>query len=190
MGLGERRELVMGREAGRAAVHGVAKSCTRLSDWTELNQFMTSPSSLSHCSSRKSGKAVNIQKHRARASLQEGGRGPVRGHLGTWRVCVVFSQDFENGLSVRYACNAMNFPLSTAFIVSHRFWVVVFSFSFVSMHILISFLISSVIYWLFKSMLFSLHMFVFLIVFFFSCSWHQILLHCDQIRCLKWFQYF
>ena len=32
MGLGERRELVMGREAGRAAVHGVAKSCTRLSD--------------------------------------------------------------------------------------------------------------------------------------------------------------
>ena len=33
----------------------------------------------------------------------------------------------------------MNFPLSTAFIVSHRFGVVVFSFSFVSMHILISF---------------------------------------------------
>ena len=37
----------------------------------------------------------------------------------------------------------MNLPLSTAFTVSHRFWVVVFSFSFVSMHILISFLISS-----------------------------------------------
>ena len=35
----------------------------------------------------------------------------------------------------------MNFPLRTAFTVSHRFWVVVFSFSFVSMHILISFLI-------------------------------------------------
>ena len=31
------RELVMDREAGRAAVHGVAKSRTRLSDWTELN---------------------------------------------------------------------------------------------------------------------------------------------------------
>ena len=29
---------------------------------------------------------------------------------------------------------AMNLPLSTAFIVSHRFWVVAFSFSFVSMH--------------------------------------------------------
>ena len=36
---------------------------------------------------------------------------------------------------LRYACIAMNFPLSTAFIVSHRFWVVVFSFSLVSMHI-------------------------------------------------------
>ena len=31
----------------------------------------------------------------------------------------------------------MNFPLRTAFTVSHRFWVVVFLFSFVSMQILI-----------------------------------------------------
>ena len=58
--------------------------------------------------------------------------------------------------------------LSTAFTESHRFWVLVFSFSFVFIHILISFLTSSVICWLFRSMLFSLHMFVFLIVSFFS----------------------
>ena len=35
--LSELRELVMDREALHAAIHGVAKSRTRLSDWTELN---------------------------------------------------------------------------------------------------------------------------------------------------------
>ena len=37
MDLGGLRELVMDREVWRTAVHGVAKSRTRLSDWTELN---------------------------------------------------------------------------------------------------------------------------------------------------------
>ena len=56
-----------------------------------------------------------------------------------------------------YACIAMSLSLITAFTVSHRFWVVVLSFSFVSIHILISFLISSVICCLFISVLFSLN---------------------------------
>ena len=37
MGLGRLQELVMDREAWRAAIHGVTKNRTQLSDRTELN---------------------------------------------------------------------------------------------------------------------------------------------------------
>ena len=41
--LSELWEMVMDREAWRAVIHGVAKSWTPLSNWTELKLFLIQP---------------------------------------------------------------------------------------------------------------------------------------------------
>ena len=51
MGLSELQELVMDRESWRAAIHGVAKSQTWLSDWTELKLKFHFPDHISTCDS-------------------------------------------------------------------------------------------------------------------------------------------
>ena len=41
MNLGKLWEMVVDREGWRAAIHGVTKSWTQLSDWTELTEFLS-----------------------------------------------------------------------------------------------------------------------------------------------------
>ena len=54
MDISELQELVMDREAWRAAIHGVAKSRTQLSDWTELKSDCDSVSLKPVCCSMSS----------------------------------------------------------------------------------------------------------------------------------------
>ena len=60
MSLSELWELVMDREDWRAVIHGVTKSQTRLSDWTELKWLFTSGGQSTGASASASVLSVNI----------------------------------------------------------------------------------------------------------------------------------
>ena len=59
--LGELRELVLDREAWSAAIHGVAKSRTQLSDWSDLITYVTEFQMGSIANSGVSGKLLGFQ---------------------------------------------------------------------------------------------------------------------------------
>ena len=65
MSLGRLQELVMGREPWRSKVHGVTKSWTRLSNWTELNWT-------SSCFQVKSSQDLQARKRQFSSGEQEG----------------------------------------------------------------------------------------------------------------------
>ena len=62
MSLGELPELVMDREAWHAVIHGVTKSQTRLSDWTELNWTEPTSNPQSSFPCKKQGKREAISR--------------------------------------------------------------------------------------------------------------------------------
>ena len=80
----------------------------------------------------------------------------------------------------------MNFPLRTAFAVSHSVWIVVSSFSFVSRKFLISSLISC---WPIQCLIarYSASM-ILSVLGFFLWAWFLVSVPCGQRKCLIWFQ--
>ena len=89
MDLGGLQELVMDRETWHAAVHGVSKSWTQLSDWTELNYNFNTHlvQRIKNSSSKKKKKthpaAVQPTSQLWTRPPPRPGRAPQRSHLGT-----------------------------------------------------------------------------------------------------------
>ena len=78
------QELVMDREAWRAAIHGVAKSWTRLNDWTELNLLLTT--------TLWSRSAFYLQRHWHTEQLGS----LTTSHSGRWRSWVVIQSNLTS----------------------------------------------------------------------------------------------
>ena len=105
MSLSELHYLVMDREAWWAAVHGVVKSWTGLSDWTELNWTEEKLKSLlmKVKENEKAGLKLNTEKSKIRAS------GPIT----SWQIDreTVIDFIFLGSKSLQMVTTGMKFPV-------------------------------------------------------------------------------
>jgi len=112
--LSDLQELVMDREAWRAAIHGVAKSRTRLSDWTELNWTLVSPK---HCYLWKTQSQDFSDIMQRNKSLKE-----CRWHGGCFPGRIP-RNDFACGGSLRVLAARLSLMTAITCVYSHSHWV-------------------------------------------------------------------
>ena len=104
--LSELRELVMDRESWRAAIHGVAKSRTRLSDWTEPLQksqpIKTFRKSLPGLVSHSLAILSNNRLHLRNNTVVLGQRNKNHRWIQTSHLCFLLVADFQFRTSDSY----------------------------------------------------------------------------------------
>ena len=101
--LSELRELVMDREAWRAAIHGVSKSWTQLSDWTDLNW-----TGEAYCPARSGGEeTVGLSSPRNRRFDRIHDMRGISGEKDEW-ACLIELMEYWQGIKYRDIANQVS----------------------------------------------------------------------------------
>ena len=101
--LSELRELVMDREAWRTALHGVAKSWTQLSDWTDLNWTVEA-----YCPARSGGEeTVGLSSPRNRRFDRIHDMRGISGEKDEW-ACLIELMEYWQGIKYRDIANQVS----------------------------------------------------------------------------------